>query len=298
MLWRALQKFWYHTSPTLSLTLQLKHWIYCSPSSNILFRCSYAVQVKGVTRPLGFDAQVNAATNLCRVGYRSVTLNIFPSIPVRFWSPEQPWCWRVMGNHQLVNYTWMSCSQGLMGYRQACRKKMAGLSLNSCLPRGWCGCQLKPISYAYISQMLSIDENVEWIAAYIFRSSFWTCGVNNFHWHETTHICSAIPTGIFVQTRWSFNSASSPLLLAPPLSGPPAWNINGSGSWHKIFNFTWMCHLFILLYSLLYVFPWRNVQDDDPVEITPWCFRSLIFFASEHIVWVVQCTVGIGWELE
>lgn len=137
VLWRALRMFWYHTSPTLSLTLQLKPWKYCLPSSNIPFRYSYVVKVKGVTRPVGFDAQVNADTTLCSVGYMNVTLSIFARIPDRFWSPEQAWCWTVMGTHQLVNYIWMSWSQGLMEYRQTSGKEMAVVSLNPCcLPSG------------------------------------------------------------------------------------------------------------------------------------------------------------------
>lgn len=252
-LWRAFQMFWYHTSPTLSLTLQLKPWKYCSPSNNIFFRCSYVVQVKGVTRPVGFDAQVCVDTNLCSVGCKNVTLNIFPSIPVRFWSPGQAWCWTVMSTHQLVNYIWMSCSQGLMRYRLTHRKKMAVMSLNSCLPSG--GCQLKPISYAYISQMLSVDETAEWIAACNFGSSFWMCGVNSFHWYETTPILSATPTGIFVQTRWSFNSASFPLLLAPPLLGPPVWKHQWWRELAQDFQFYMdMSPLDIVVFPSLYVF--------------------------------------------
>lgn len=235
-LWRAFQMFWYHTSPTLSLTLQLKPWKHCSPSNNILFRCSCVVQVKGVTRSMGFDVQVNVDTNLCSVGYKNVTLNIFPSIPIGFWSPEQARCWRVVGTHQLVNYIWMSCSQGLMGYRLTCRKKMAVMSLNSCLPSG--GCQLKPILHANISQMLSIDEIAEWIAACNFRFSFWMCGVNSFHWHEKLLYS--------LQLLQEFLSRQGGPSIV--LSFHYYWlfhcqvllhgSIDGSGSWHKIFSFT------------------------------------------------------------
>lgn len=153
-------------------------------------------------------------------------LNIFPSIPNRFWSPEQAWCWTVMDTHQLVNYIWMSCSQGLIEYRQNSRKKKAVMSLNSCLPRGWCGCQLKLISYAYINQMLSIDEIVEWIQLPLA-------------WNNPYILCNS--NGNFVQTRWSFNSASSPSYWLLHYQVLRHGNINGSEGWQQIFSFIWIC---------------------------------------------------------
>lgn len=128
----------------------------------------------------------------------------------------------------------------------------------------------------------------EWLPVrHNFGSSFWMCGVNSFHWHET-----AIPIGIL--SRQGGPSIVLPLhyywllLCWVLLHG----NINGPESW-QIFSFTWICHL---LYSFPYIFAWRNVQDD-PVEITP-CFQSLIFLVSEHMVWLLQCIVGSGLGLE
>lgn len=234
--WRAFQMFWYHTSPTLSLTLQLKPWKYCSPSSTISFGCSCVVQVRGVTRPVGFDAPVTADTTLCSAGYKNATLNIFPNIPDRFWSPEQA----VLGAHQLVHYIWLSCSQGLMEYGQTSKKKMAAASLNPCLPSGWWGCQLKPISCAYIkcSPLMKLWNELLPIR-HKLSSRFWMCGVNRFHWHETTPKFSAIPN--FVQAGWSFSSASSPHPLAAPCWVLLLRNIHGSESWLQIFSFTWIC---------------------------------------------------------
>lgn len=73
-----------------------------------------------------------------------------------------------------------------------------------------------------------------------------------------------------------------------PLPG----DVDSSYSWQKIFSLTWICRLLILLYSFPYLFPWRNA-DDGPLETTPWCFQSLIFLVSEHVVWLLHCMMGL-----